>query len=126
MNTARGWVTNSVSAAPVAALRRITEVLRIIREPSRLHLRPTMGLDRLECRLCGTRHTAQVDSRSWREWRRLEMSSPWPRPVLESGWAGLDVGGRLCLGLLGGLSGLLSCLGCALQVLLHLGDQPLE
>src|ERR1700749_2597876 len=43
----------SVNAAPVAALRRIREVLRIIREPFRLHLRPTMDLDQLECRPYG-------------------------------------------------------------------------
>jgi hypothetical protein len=39
-------VAISVTATPAAAPRRIREVLRIIREPSGLHLRPTMGLDR--------------------------------------------------------------------------------
>src|SRR5262249_44936122 len=33
-------------ATPAAAPRRIREVLRIIREPSAPHLRPTRGLDR--------------------------------------------------------------------------------
>jgi hypothetical protein len=41
----RGGVAISVTATPAAAPRRIREVLRIIiREPSGLHLRPTMGL----------------------------------------------------------------------------------
>src|SRR5260370_12225996 len=81
MNTARGWVTNSVSAAAVAALRRIREVLRIIREPFRLHLRPTMDLDRLECRPYGTRHRARAGSHWSREWSRLGTLSPWSRPA---------------------------------------------
>ena len=42
-----GWRC-SVRATPAAAPRRIREVLRIIREPFRLRLRPTMGLDRRE------------------------------------------------------------------------------
>src|SRR5207244_7446831 len=54
----RGWVAISVTATPAAAPRRIREVLRmIIREPSGLRLRPTMGLDRREPRPCGTPHT---------------------------------------------------------------------
>src|SRR6266436_2365410 len=81
ISTARGWVTNSVNAAPVAALRRITEVLRIIREPFRLHLRPTMGLDRLECCPYGTQHRARVGSRWLRESMRPGMSTPWSRPA---------------------------------------------
>src|SRR5258708_31550158 len=80
ISTARGWVTKSVNAAPVAALKRITEVLRIIREPFRLHLRPTMGLDRLECRPYGTRHRARAGSRWQRGLRRPWTSSPWSRP----------------------------------------------
>src|SRR5262249_22022164 len=41
----RGWVAISVAATPAAAPRRIREVLRIIiREPSGLRLRPTVGL----------------------------------------------------------------------------------
>src|SRR5262249_36757706 len=56
-STMRGWVAISVTATPAAAPRRIGEVLRmIIREPSGLHLRPTMGLDRREPRSCGTLH----------------------------------------------------------------------
>ena len=82
--TARGWVTKSVKAAPVAALRRITEVLRIIREPFRLLLRPTMGLDRWECRPYGTRYKARVGSRWWRGSMRPGMSFPWSRPALPS------------------------------------------
>src|SRR5262245_53358467 len=49
----RGWVSISVTAAPAAAPRRIREVLRIIREPSGLHLRPTMGLNRTVSRPYG-------------------------------------------------------------------------
>src|SRR5262245_46532153 len=57
----RGWVAISVTATPAAAPRRIREVLRmIIREPSGLRLRPTMGLDRREPRPCGTPHIARV------------------------------------------------------------------
>src|SRR6516162_6676873 len=57
----RGWVAISVTATPAAAPRRIREVLRmIIREPSGLRLRPTMGLDRREPRPCGTPHTVRV------------------------------------------------------------------
>src|SRR4029079_17399082 len=48
-----------------------------------------------------------------------------PGPVLESTRTGLGAGGRLGLGLLGGLGRLLGGLGGALQILLHLGDQPL-
>src|SRR5690348_6358280 len=40
----RGWVAISVTATPAAAPRRSREALRIIiREPSSLHLRPTMA-----------------------------------------------------------------------------------
>src|ERR1700740_2985630 len=81
MNTDPGWVTNSISAAPVAALRRTTEVLRIIREPFRLHLRPTMDLDRLECRLSGTRHRALAGSHWSREWMQPGTSTPWSQPA---------------------------------------------
>src|SRR5215470_15383514 len=57
----RGWVAISVTAMPAAAPRRIREVLRmIIREPSGLRLRPTMGLDRREPRPCGTPHIVRV------------------------------------------------------------------
>src|SRR5260221_13881502 len=57
----RGWVAISVTATPAAAPRRIREVLRmIIREPSGLRLRPTMGLDRREPRPCGTPHRERV------------------------------------------------------------------
>src|SRR4051812_36778618 len=53
-----------------------------------------------------------------------------PGTILESARAGLGAGGRVCsrlgLGLLGGLSRLLGRFGRALQILLHLGDQPLE
>src|SRR5215475_11013047 len=57
----RGWVAISVTATPAAAPRRIKEVLRmIIREPSGLRLRPTMGLDRREPRPCGTPHIVRV------------------------------------------------------------------
>src|SRR5215468_7187137 len=56
----RGWVEISVRATPAAAPRRISEVLRIIREPSGLRLRPTMGLDRREPRPCGTPHIVRV------------------------------------------------------------------
>src|SRR5262249_28115177 len=57
----RGWVAISVTATPAAAPRRIREVLRmIIREPSGLRLRPTMGLDRREPRPCGTPHIVRV------------------------------------------------------------------
>src|SRR6516165_4612124 len=57
----RGWVAISVTATPAAAPRRIREVLRmIIREPSGLRLRPTMGLDRREPRPCGTPHRVRV------------------------------------------------------------------
>src|SRR5262245_65562459 len=57
----RGWAAISVTATPAAAPRRIREVLRmIIREPSGLRLRPTMGLDRREPRPCGTPHIVQV------------------------------------------------------------------
>src|SRR5262249_7629408 len=53
----RGWVAISVTATPAAAPRSIREVLRmIIREPSGLRLRPTMGLDRREPRPCGELH----------------------------------------------------------------------
>jgi hypothetical protein len=61
ISTIRGWVEQRQCRAG-AALRRIREVLRIIREPFRLHLRPTMGLDRLECRPYGTRHRAPAGS----------------------------------------------------------------
>ena len=57
----RGCVTSNVAAAPAAALRRTRETLRIIREPFRLHLRPTMGLDRSECCPCETRYTGPAD-----------------------------------------------------------------
>src|SRR6516162_5345699 len=57
----RGWVAISVTATPAAAPRRMREVLRmIIREPSGLRLRPTMGLDRREPRPCGTPHIVRV------------------------------------------------------------------
>src|SRR5215510_1724847 len=57
----RGWVAISVTATPAAAPRRIREVLRmIIREPSGLRLRPTMGLDRREPRPCGTPRKVRV------------------------------------------------------------------
>jgi hypothetical protein len=39
----RGWVAISDTATPAAAPSRIREVLRIIREPPGLHLRPTMA-----------------------------------------------------------------------------------
>src|SRR4030081_299529 len=51
----RGWVAISVTAMPAAAPRSIREVLRIIiREPSGLRLRPTMGLGRRVSRPYGT------------------------------------------------------------------------
>ena len=78
----RGWVTNSVSAAPVTALSRITEVLRIIREPFRLHWRPTMGRNQWECRLSGTRCRARAGSDSPRERRQPGRWIPWSRRVL--------------------------------------------
>src|SRR5262249_4239364 len=57
----RGGVAISVTAMPAAAPRRIKEVLRIIvREPSGLRLRPTMGLDRRVSRPCGTPHRVRV------------------------------------------------------------------
>ena len=68
-NTMRGWVVISVKAAPAAAPRRMSEVLRIIREPFRLRLLPTMGLDRRGSRPCETRHTARADL-SQSRWRR--------------------------------------------------------
>src|SRR6266513_56141 len=57
----RGEVAISVTATPAAAPRRSREVLRIIiREPSGLRLRPTMGLDRRVPRPCGTPHIVRV------------------------------------------------------------------
>src|SRR5262249_26960416 len=51
----RGGVAISVTATPAAAPRRSREVLRsIIREPSGLRLRPTMGLDPRGPRPSGT------------------------------------------------------------------------
>ena len=49
-----------VMAAPAAAPRRMSEVLRIIREPVRLRQPPTMGLDQRESRLFETRYRAPV------------------------------------------------------------------
>ncbi len=48
----------SVTAAPAAAPRRMSEVLRIIREPFRLRQPPTMGLDQRESRPYETRYKA--------------------------------------------------------------------
>ena len=56
----RGWTASSVIAAPAAAPRRMSEVLRIIREPFRLRQLPTMGLDRREPRPFETRRIAPV------------------------------------------------------------------
>ena len=55
-----GCVASNVSPAPATAPRKIREVLRIIREPFRLRLLPTMGWDRSERRLCGTPHRVPV------------------------------------------------------------------
>ena len=57
------------------------ELLRIIREPFRLHLRPTMDLNRLECRPYETRHRARADSHWWRGWMQPGISFPWSRPA---------------------------------------------
>src|SRR5205809_7236772 len=56
----RGWVAISVRATPAVAPRRIREVLRIIREPSGLRLRPTMDLDRRVSRPYGTPRRVRV------------------------------------------------------------------
>ena len=53
-------VAISVTATPAAAPRSIRGVLRIIREPSGLRLRPTMGLDRRGPRPCGIPHIVRV------------------------------------------------------------------
>src|ERR1700704_6697965 len=50
----RGGGAISVTAPPAAAPRSIRGVLRIIREPPGLRLRPTMGLDRRVSRPYGT------------------------------------------------------------------------
>ena len=49
-----------ILAAPAAAPRRMSEVLRIIREPFRLRQPPTMGLDQREPRPYETRYKAPV------------------------------------------------------------------
>src|SRR6266581_301521 len=57
----RGDVAISVTAMPAAAPRSIREVLRIIiREPSGLRLRPTMGLGRRVSRPYGTPRRLRV------------------------------------------------------------------
>src|SRR5258708_35936976 len=57
----RGWIAISEPAMPAAAPRRIREVLRIIiREPSGLRLRPTMGLGRRVSRPYGTPRRVRV------------------------------------------------------------------
>src|SRR5262249_3731802 len=76
----RGWVAISVTATPAAAPSRIREVLRmIIREPSGLRLRPTMGLDRREPRPCGTPHIVRVGLHRPLWQRPIELRRPSPR-----------------------------------------------
>src|SRR5262249_16263012 len=66
----RGSVAISVTAAPAAAPRRSREVLRIIiREPSGLRLRPTMGPNRWVPRPSGT------PNRVWVGWHRSPRAS---------------------------------------------------
>src|SRR5947208_13760551 len=78
----RGEVAISVTATPAAAPRRSREVLRIIiREPSGLRLRPTMGLDRRVPRPCGAPHIVRVGlilpALATADW----VPSPSPRPA---------------------------------------------
>src|SRR5436305_8650478 len=76
----RGDVAISVTAMPAAAPRRIREVLRIIiREPSGLRLRPTMDLDRLEPRPCGTLYRERVGLHHLLWQRPIGLRRPSPR-----------------------------------------------
>src|SRR5215469_10824019 len=76
----RGGVAISVTATPAAAPTRSREVLRIIiREPSGLRLRPTMGLNRRGPRPSGTPHIVRVGLHRPLYQRPIGRRRPLPR-----------------------------------------------